>query len=152
VLPVAGIENARFGERTRARAVNARRAVRGSLCLSTLVVAVAVGIVQAESLFVIHSLVPGAAVAAAVVIVLAALACLWVGTFAFVRLVTRRGGWCAATVTTLAFYGLALPLGTDDTVATMIGLLPAALIAAPAIIRFPWPAEPARPTLNAPEP
>ena len=96
VIPAAGIENARFGERARARAVNARRTLRGSLCLSTLAVATTVGVVQAVSLFGIHRVVPAPALIAAVVVVLASLACLWVGTFAFVRLVTRGRGLVSA--------------------------------------------------------
>ena len=147
MLPVAGIENPRFGERARARAVHARRAVRRSLALSTLVLAAAVGAVQAASLCVIHGVAPAPGLVAAVVVVLGSLACLWVGTFAFVRLVTGRGGWITAALTTLAFYGLAMPFGTDDTLATIAGLVPAALVGARWLTRMPWPPRTPRPSL-----
>jgi hypothetical protein len=147
VLPVAGIDNARWTDRLRARARHARREVRGSLALSTLVVASAVGVAQSVSLFAIHGVLPSPVMLAVVAIVLASLACLWVGTFAFVRLVTGRGGCIAGIATTLAFYGLAMPLGTDDTVITIAGLLPAALACVPLLVRMPWPTETPRPSL-----
>ena len=148
MLPVADIAHPRFGQRARARARAAGRTVRSSLGLSTLVLAVCVGVVQAASLFAAHAILPPVQGVIAVIIILAALACLWIGTFAFVRLATRRIGVIAAIATTLAFYGLALPLGTDDMLRTLLGLVPAAAIAAPALVRLPWPVEAARPVLR----
>jgi hypothetical protein len=147
VLPVAELENTRWTERTRARAAAARRTLGGSLCLGTLALAAIVGAAQALSLFLIHGVLPPPPMIAAAVVILASLACLWVGSFAFVRLVTRRTGAAAAVLTTLGFYGLAMPFGTSDPVLTLAGLLPGALVAAPALLRLPWPAEVARPTL-----
>lgn len=148
MLPVADIANPRFGQRAGARARAVHRVMRGSLGLSTLAIAIGVGTVQAASLFAAHRTLPPPAGVIAVIIILAALACLWVGTFAFVRLAFRRCGVIAAIATTVAFYGLALPLGTDDALATLCGLVPAALIAAPALVRLPWPADPPRPVLR----
>jgi hypothetical protein len=148
VLPVADIANPRFGQRAGARARAARRVVRGSLGLSTLAIATGVGTVQAASLFAAHWTLPPTAGVLAVIIILASLACLWIGTFAFVRLAFRRSGVIAAIATTVAFYGLALPLGTDDVLPTLCGLLPAALLAAPALVRMPWPADLPRPVLG----
>jgi hypothetical protein len=147
VLPVAGIKNARFGERARARVASVRRAIRASLGLSTLALALWVGAIQAGSLFAVHGVLPAPPLVAAIVIVLASLACLWVGTFAFVRMLTRRRGMASACLTTLAFYGRAMPLGTDEAVATLVGLVPAALIGARALVRLPWPPEARRPNL-----
>ncbi len=148
MLPVADIANPRFGQRAGARARAVRRVMRGSLGLSTLAIALCVGTVQAAALFAAHGTLPPTAGVIAVIIILAALACLWVGTFAFVRLAFRRSGVIAAIATTGAFYGLALPLGTDDAVRTLFGLVPAALTAAPVLVRLPWPAEPTRPVLR----
>ena len=147
MIPVASIENARLGERARARAIGARRTMRGSLAPLTLVLACVVGVIQTVSLFAIHRVLPPPPLVAAVIIVLASLGCLWVGTFAFARLVTGRGGLLSAVVTTILFYALALPLGTDDIVLTVIGLVPAALLAAPVLVRLPWPPDPERPSL-----
>jgi hypothetical protein len=152
VLPVAELENARWTDRTRARAAAARRTLGGSLCLATLALAAAVGLAQAATLFAIHDILPSPPRIAAAAVILASLACLWVGTFAFVRLVTRRTGAVAATLTTLAFYGLALPFGTSDPLLTLLGLLPGALIAAPCLVRLPWPPAIARPRLPRPSP
>jgi hypothetical protein len=149
VLPVADIANSRLGQRARARATAARRTMRASLALSTVVIAIAVGAAQAASLFAVHAVLPAPALVVAVIVILAALACLWVGTFAFVRLATRRRGAIAAIATTVAFYGLALPLGTDHAALTVLGLVPAALIAAPFLVRLPWPPEPQRPMLRS---
>jgi hypothetical protein len=147
MLPVAELENTRWTERTRARAAAARRSVGGSLCLATLVLAGVVGIAQALTLFVIHDVAPPPPMVAAAMVILASLACLWIGAFAFVRLVTRRTGTVAALLTTLGFYGLAMPFGTSDPLLTLAGLLPGALLAAPRLARLPWPPEPVRPSL-----
>ena len=147
MLPVAELENTRWTERTRARAAGVRRTVGGSLCLGTLALAAVVGVAQALSLFLIHRVLPPPPMIAAAIVILASLACLWVGSFAFVRLVTRRSGTVAAVLTTLAFYGFAMPFGTSDPVLTLAGLLPGALLAAPVLARLPWPPEIQRPRL-----
>ena len=139
MVPTAGIQNATRRERARAWLGAARRRLRRSLALSMLVLALAVGAAQAAALLGVHDVSPPVPMVAAVIVVLAALACLWVGTFGFVALVTRRPGTITALATTLVFYGLTLPIASGNTLLSLLGLLPPALAAAPLLARLPWP-------------
>ena len=147
MLPVAGIRNASPAARLRARLAAVRRHFAASLGLSIACVALLVGAAQTGTLMVVHDLQPPAGLVAAVIVVLAGLACLWIGSFGFVRLVTRRTGIVSAIATTLAFYGFALPFGTNHTLLSVFALLPPALLATPLLRRVPWPRDIERPRL-----
>jgi hypothetical protein len=147
MVPSARIANAGMVSRARACVASICRQVRTSLPAQVIALTLAMGVAQTVALCAAYGAIPRGGAAVVVVMLLAILAGLWIGTYVFIRLVTARSGQIAALATALVFYGAITRMVSLGMVAAWIGLVPIAAVAALILPRMAWPEEPQRPTL-----